>query len=116
VNLNSTIPERNTNSPQCIDLIKSVKCIFRGKPANYLKLNIKELILRTVYDFLILKVTHKLADYGFTLVPLITELINWGKQHREKIKTATLQHYNGFIILLAFPYYSKLQLHFDPIN
>jgi DNA-binding HxlR family transcriptional regulator len=31
-----------------------------------------------------------LADYGYTLVPLIIELTNWGKQHREKIKTATL--------------------------
>ncbi|MGB1267970.1 MAG: winged helix-turn-helix transcriptional regulator [Schleiferiaceae bacterium] len=53
-------------------------------------LEINGLILRTVYNSLPLKVTYKLADYGYTLVPLIIELTNWGKQHREKIKTATL--------------------------
>ena len=54
------------------------------------ELEISELILRTVYDSRPIKVTYKLADYGYTLVPLIIELTNWGKQHREKIKTATL--------------------------
>ena len=53
-------------------------------------LEINGLILRTVYDSLPLKVTYKLADYGYSLVPLIIELTNWGKLHREKIKTATL--------------------------
>jgi len=53
-------------------------------------LEINGLIQRTVYNSLPLKVTYKLADYGYTLVPLIIELTNWGKQHREKIKTATL--------------------------
>ena len=54
------------------------------------ELEISELILRTVYDSRPIKVTYKLADYGYTLVPLIIELTNWGKQHREKIKTDTL--------------------------
>ena len=54
------------------------------------ELEINGLILRTVYDSRLIKVTYKLADYGYTLVPLIIELTNWGKQHREKIKTATL--------------------------
>ena len=54
------------------------------------ELEINGLILRTVYDSRPLKVTYKLADYGYTLVPLIIELTNWGKQHREKIKTVTL--------------------------
>lgn len=54
------------------------------------ELEINGLILRTVYDSQPIKVTYKLADYGYTLVPLIIELTNWGKQHREKIKTATL--------------------------
>ena len=40
-------------------------------------LNINGLILRTVYDSLPLKVNYKLADYGYTLVPLIIELTNW---------------------------------------
>ena len=39
-------------------------------------LEINGLILRTVYDSLPLKVTYKLADYGYTLIPLIIELTN----------------------------------------
>ena len=48
-------------------------------------LEINELVERKVYDSLPVKVTYKLADYGYTLVPLIIELTNWGKAHREKI-------------------------------
>jgi len=54
------------------------------------ELEISGLILRNVYDSRPIKVTYKLVDYGYTLIPLIIELTNWGKQHREKIKTATL--------------------------
>lgn len=46
-------------------------------------LEINELVQRKVYDTIPVKVTYKLADYGYTLVPLIIELTNWGKQHRE---------------------------------
>ena len=48
-------------------------------------LEINELVVRKVYDSLPVKVTYKLADYGYTLVPLIIELTNWGKAHRERI-------------------------------
>ena len=48
-------------------------------------LEINGLVERKVYDSLPVKVTYKLADYGYTLVPLIIELTNWGKAHREKI-------------------------------
>lgn len=46
-------------------------------------LEINELVRRKVYDSMPVKVTCKLTDYGYTLVPLIIELTNWGKQHRE---------------------------------
>lgn len=46
-------------------------------------LEINELVQRKVYDTIPVKVTYRLADYGYTLVPLIIELTNWGKQHRE---------------------------------
>ena len=46
---------------------------------------INEMVERKVYVSLPVKVTYKLADYGYTLVPLIIELTNWGKAHREKI-------------------------------
>ena len=44
-----------------------------------------QLVVRKVYDTIPVKVSYKLADYGYTLVPLIIELTNWGKMHREWI-------------------------------
>lgn len=44
-----------------------------------------ELVIRKVYDTIPVKVTYKLSDYGYTLVPLIIELTNWGMAHREHI-------------------------------
>lgn len=44
-----------------------------------------ELVIRKVYDTTPIKVTYKLTDYGYTLVPLIIELTNWGMAHRERI-------------------------------
>ncbi|MCH2229499.1 MAG: helix-turn-helix transcriptional regulator [Crocinitomicaceae bacterium] len=49
-------------------------------------LEINGLIERKVYDSTPVKVCYKLADYGYTLVPLITELTNWGMEHRKMIK------------------------------
>ena len=46
---------------------------------------IKGLVKRKVYDSTPVKVTYKLADYGYKLVPLIIELTNWGLEHRKMI-------------------------------
>ena len=48
-------------------------------------LEINGLVVRKVYDSIPVKVTYKLADYGYTLVPLIIELTNWGLEHRKMI-------------------------------
>jgi len=48
-------------------------------------LEINELVERKECDQVSGKVTYKLADYGYTLVPLIIELTNWGKAHRDRI-------------------------------
>ncbi len=48
-------------------------------------LEINGLVERKVYDSIPVKVTYKLADYGYTLVPLIIELTNWGLEHRKMI-------------------------------
>jgi len=48
-------------------------------------LEINELVVRKVYDTIPIKVAYKLTDYGYTLVPLIIELTNWGLQHRKNI-------------------------------
>ena len=44
-----------------------------------------KIIIRKVHDSTPVKVTYKLTDYGYTLVPLILELTRWGKQHRAHI-------------------------------
>ena len=49
-------------------------------------LEINGLVERKVYDSIPVKVTYKLAEYGYTLVPLIIELTNWGLEHRKMIK------------------------------
>lgn len=48
-------------------------------------LEINGLVERKVYDTIPVKVSYKLADYGYTLVPLIIELTNWGMEHRKMI-------------------------------
>ena len=47
-------------------------------------LEVNELIVRRVHDCLPVKVSYKLAEYGYSLVPLIIELTKWGMQHRAK--------------------------------
>ena len=57
-------------------------------------LEINELVKRKVYDTIPVKVTYKLTDYGYTLVPLIIELTNWGKQHREYLMKEIRREHN----------------------
>ena len=58
-------------------------------------LEINELVERKVYASLPVKVTYKLADYGYTLVPLINELTNWGKAHRKEIIKENKRDHNN---------------------
>ncbi len=44
-----------------------------------------ELVIRKVHNTIPVKVSYQLADYGYTLVPLIIELTNWGMNHRKKL-------------------------------
>lgn len=41
-------------------------------------LEINGLVERKVYDSIPVKVSYKLADYGYTLIPLIIEITKWG--------------------------------------
>ena len=43
------------------------------------------LIERKVYDSTPVKVTYTLTKHGNTLEPLITEMLAWGANHRDKI-------------------------------
>lgn len=44
-----------------------------------------ELIERTVHSNSPIKVSYKLSDYGYSLAPIIVELVHWGKTHRKTI-------------------------------
>ena len=55
---------------------------------------INELILRKEHETIPVKVSYKLSDYGYSLVPLIIELTKWGMQHREK-RMGTVGKYNS---------------------
>ena len=44
-----------------------------------------ELIERTVHPTSPVKVCYKLSDYGYSLAPIIVELVHWGKTHRRTI-------------------------------
>lgn len=48
-----------------------------------------QLITRTVYDTTPVRVTYQLAEYGWTLVPLIIELVKWGQVHQKKMLEET---------------------------
>jgi len=66
------------------ELEKGLPKITPRMPSKELKdLELNELVVKKVYDTLPVKVTYRLTDYGYTLVPLIIKLTNWGKQHRE---------------------------------
>jgi DNA-binding HxlR family transcriptional regulator len=57
-------------------------------------LEINKLVKRKVYNTIPVKVTYKLTDYGYTLVPLIIELTNWGKLHREYLMKEEKREHN----------------------
>jgi DNA-binding HxlR family transcriptional regulator len=44
-----------------------------------------ELVKRTVYDSVPVRVEYSLTDYGSSLDNVITELRKWGVQHRKRI-------------------------------
>jgi DNA-binding HxlR family transcriptional regulator len=48
-------------------------------------LEMNDLVHRTVYDTMPVTVEYSLTEYGRTLKKLISELHNWGTQHRKHI-------------------------------
>lgn len=48
-------------------------------------LEMNDLVQRTVYDTMPVTVEYSLTEYGRTLKKLISELHNWGTQHRKHI-------------------------------
>ena len=48
-------------------------------------LEINGLVSRTVYNTTPVTVEYALTDYGQTLDPLLSEIMRWGENHRDKI-------------------------------
>lgn len=49
------------------------------------ELEINELVKRTVCNTKPITVEYEITEYGKTLAPMITEIIQWGTEHRKRI-------------------------------
>jgi DNA-binding HxlR family transcriptional regulator len=68
------------------DIQRSVSLITTRVLSKELKhLEENKLVIRTVYHSP-LAVEYKVSEYALSLLPLIKEMILWGKNHRKKIK------------------------------
>ncbi|GAA3936859.1 winged helix-turn-helix transcriptional regulator [Chitinophaga oryziterrae] len=68
------------------DIQRSVPLITTRVLSKELKhLEENKLVIRTVYHSP-LAVEYKVSDYTLSLLPVIKEMILWGKNHREKIR------------------------------
>jgi DNA-binding HxlR family transcriptional regulator len=52
-------------------------------------LEANKLLTRTVKQTKPITVEYEITEYGKTLIALITEIVNWGMIHREKIMHGT---------------------------
>lgn len=74
------------NKRRFSDILKDVSGISNKMLSKELKeLEINQLIKRTVLDTQPVTVQYELTDYGLTLKTLITNLTEWGFEHRKKV-------------------------------
>jgi len=50
------------------------------------ELEINLLVTRTVLDTKPVKVSYAITEYGLSVFPVTDSLVNWGLNHRKKIK------------------------------
>ena len=68
------------------DIAKSIPKITDRMLSKELRdLELNQLVTRTVYDSYPVIIEYTLTDYAASLNNVITELRNWGLQHRKKI-------------------------------
>jgi len=69
-----------------MELMRAVNGIGAKKLSQDLEqLEINKLITRTVVNTKPITVEYKITPYGSTMKPLITEITNWGINHRKEI-------------------------------
>lgn len=64
--------------------ITGITAKMLSKELKDLEMNL--LVKRTVYDTMPVTVEYELTEYGHTLKKVISELYNWGSQHRLRIR------------------------------
>jgi len=84
-----------SNRPNEENNFKKIKQGIPGISAKMLSKELKDLeinllINRTVRDTKPLTVAYSITDYGNSVVPVTSILVNWGMEHREKI----IKNYN----------------------
>jgi DNA-binding HxlR family transcriptional regulator len=71
------------------DILRSVNGIGAKMLSKELQdLEANKLLTRTVKQTKPITVEYEITEYGKTLIGLITEIVNWGLAHREKIMKA----------------------------
>jgi DNA-binding HxlR family transcriptional regulator len=69
------------------EIAKSIPRItFRMLSKELKEMELNKLISRTVHDDIPVLIEYELTEYARTLWPILTEMINWGKNHRNEIK------------------------------
>jgi DNA-binding HxlR family transcriptional regulator len=69
------------------EIAKSIpKITFRMLSKELKEMELNKLVSRTVRDDIPVVIEYQLTEYAKTLWPILTEMINWGKNHRKEIK------------------------------
>jgi len=81
--LNNRVSEKNTFKKLQRE-VEGISAKMLSKELQDLELNL--LISRTVMDTRPITVNYAITDYGLSVLPLTEALVQWGLNHRQKIK------------------------------
>lgn len=82
--LNNRISEKNTFKKLQRE-VEGISAKMLSKELQDLEVNL--LVSRTVIDTRPITVNYAITDYGLSVLPLTEALVQWGLNHRQKIKT-----------------------------
>lgn len=82
--LNNRVLEKNTFKKLQRE-VEGISAKMLSKELQDLEVNL--LISRTVMDTRPITVNYAITDYGLSVLPLTEALVQWGLNHRQKIKT-----------------------------
>jgi DNA-binding HxlR family transcriptional regulator len=82
--LNNRVSEKNTFKKLQRE-VEGISAKMLSKELQDLEVNL--LISRTVMDTRPITINYAITDYGLSVLPLTEALVQWGLNHRQKIKT-----------------------------